>query len=178
MKSVRTILTAAVVAMMSMSAAAQSIDTDPIVKAMREELKYSMEQLSQKPVPAYHMTLRMNDMYSVEVSSNFGVPMTNENRSRIITPQVRVGSPEMDNFKYECQTPVQNTSGVQVPFTDNAIMAVRQGIWKETMSRYDAAVNAYNQALSKMMTNADNEDKAPCFSGSNHSAVYSIRGAT
>ena len=164
MKSIKTILAAAVMAVMSVAVMAQSIDTDPIVKAMREELKYSMDQLSQKQVPAYHMTLRMNDTYSIEISSNFGVPMTSEDRSRIITPQVRVGSPEMDNFKYECQTPVQNQSGVQVPFTDNAIMAVRQGIWKETMSRYDAAVNAYNQALSQKMTNADNEDKAPCFS--------------
>lgn len=141
---------------------------DPMIGAMREELHYNMEQLKSKPVPAYFLSLRMNDNYSAQVSSNFGVSITGEGRSRIITPQIRVGSPEMDNFKFENQTRSRNSygnmSGVNVPYTDNAIMAVRQGIWSETMKRYDVAVTNYNNALSQMKTNADNEDKAPCFS--------------
>ncbi len=150
---------------------AQTLDTDPLVGAMREELNYNMEQLKAKPVPAYFMSLRMNDTYNASVSSNFGISMTDESRSRSITPQIRVGSPELDNFKFECQTGTANQYGgtssgqaVNVPYTDNAIMAVRQGIWSETMKRYTASVNALSAAASKMMTNADNEDKSPCFS--------------
>ena len=151
------------------SSFAQSIDTDPLVKAMREELNYNLEQLKQKPVPAYHMSLRLNDTYHAEVSSNFGVSIINEGRERMITPQVRVGSPEVDNFKFESQSRNRNSyggssEGVRVPYTDGAIMAVRQGIWTETMRRYGIAVNNYNDALSQMQTNADNEDKAPCYS--------------
>ena len=151
------------------SAFAQSIETDPLVQAMREELNYNLEQLKQKPVPAYFMSLRLNDKYSASVSSNFGISITNEERSRIITPQIRVGSPEVDNFKYQNQSRGGRNSysssgmGVRVPFTDGAIMAVRQGIWTETMNRYTQAVTNYNNALSQMKTNADNEDKAPCF---------------
>ncbi|MCQ2059141.1 MAG: TldD/PmbA family protein [Bacteroidaceae bacterium] len=146
----------------------QTIETDSLVIAMQQELKYSMDQLKEKPVPAYYMSLRLNDTYSATVSSNFGVSITQESRERILTPQVRVGSPEIDNFKYECQTKETsgNGNGMQgltVPYTDNAIMAIRQGIWSETMKRYKTAVNNYNAALSKMKTNADNEDKAPCF---------------
>ena len=148
---------------------AQSIETDPLVKAMREELNYNLEQLKQNPVPAYHMSIRLNDTYQAQVSSNFGISIVTEDRSRVLTPQVRVGSPEVDNFKFESQTRNRNsysssTQGVRVPFTDGAIMAVRQGIWSETMNRYSIAVNNYNDALSQMRTNADNEDKAPCFS--------------
>lgn len=92
---------------------------DPMIGAMREELHYNMEQLKSKPVPAYFLSLRMNDNYSAQVSSNFGVSITGEGRSRIITPQIRVGSPEMDNFKFENQTRSRNSygnmSGVNVP---------------------------------------------------------------
>lgn len=150
---------------------AQSLDTDPLVSAMREELKYNMDQLKEKPVPAYFMSLRMNDTYNASVSSNFGSSIIQENRHRAITPHIRVGSPELDNFKYESQTQATNQYGgtssmeaINVPYTDGAIMAVRQGIWSETMKRYSASVNSLNAASSKMMTNADNEDKAPCFS--------------
>ena len=130
---------------------AQSIETDPLVKAMREELNYNLEQLKQKPIPAYHMSIRLNDTYQVQVSSNFGISIVTEDRSRVLTPQVRVGSPEVDNFKFESQSRNRNsysssTQGVRVPFTDGAIMAVRQGIWSETMNRYSIAVNNYNDA--------------------------------
>ena len=148
---------------------AQTLETDPLIKAMREELNYNLDQLKQKPVPAYHMSIRLNDTYQAQVSSNFGISIITENRNRVLTPQVRVGSPEIDNFKFESQSRNRNsysssTQGVAVPFTDQAIMAVRQGIWRETMNRYSIAVNNYNDALSQMKTNADNEDKAPCFS--------------
>lgn len=148
-----------------LTAQSQTLSTDSIVTVLTQELKYSMEQLKNKPVPAYYMSLRMNDTYSATVSSNFGYSITNENRRRVITPQVRVGSPTVDNFKYQCQTTDANgnSEGVTVPYTDNALMAIRQGVWSETMKRYKTAVNNYNAALSKMMTNADNEDKAPCF---------------
>ncbi len=171
MKIARTFIVSILVCLsVSQAAKSQTIETDPLVSAMREELKFSMDQLKEKPVPAYFMSLRLNDSYTATVSSNFGVSITNEERVRNLTPQVRVGSPETDNFKYENQTQdasrgyrSSNMETVTVPFTDNAIMAVRQGIWSETMKRYGIAVNNYNAALSKMKTNADNEDKAPCF---------------
>ncbi len=161
-------ITAICLATALQGASAQTIETDPIVGAMREELKFNMDQLSGKPVPAYFMSLRMNDTYSATVSSNFGVSISNESHSRQISPQVRVGSPELDNFKYESQSRNGyyggNGMSQAIPFTDNAIMAVRQGIWNETMKRYDMALSNYNDAVSRMKTNADNEDKAPCFS--------------
>ena len=161
---------------LSSAVTAQTLDSDPLVSAMREELKFNMDQLKSKPVPAYFMSLRMNDTYNAQVSSNFGVSIINESRQRTVTPQVRVGSPELDNFKFESQSQSRNSynsmEGVTVPYTDNAVMAVRQGIWKETMKRYDIAVSNYNDALSQMKTNADNEDKAPCFSNAPVESYY------
>ena len=164
---------------LSLSALSQTAETDPLTSAMREELKLNLEQLKEKPVPAYFMSLRLNDTYNATVSSNFGVSITNESRSRSITPQVRVGSPDLDNFKFESQSAERrngyssgNAAPVSVPYTDNAIMAVRQGIWSATMSRYDIAVSNYNDAVSQMKTNADNEDKAPCFSNAPVETYY------
>lgn len=168
MRFFRNILIAVLSTAFFMSASAQTLETDPLVKAMQEELQFNMEQLMAKPVPAYFMSLRMNDLYSASITSNFGVESVFDYRQRTITPHIRVGSPEVDNFKYETQTRDMNSwnrmEGVAVPYTDNSIMAVRQGIWNKTMDQYNKAVSLYHATLSQMKTNADNEDKAPCFS--------------
>ena len=161
MKHSKTFLTLAGM-VLALAATAQTIESDPIISAMREELDYNMKELKLKPVPVYYMALRMNDLTSTAVISNFGVSSTQESHTRTITPHIRVGSPEMDNFKYENQ--MRANGAVAVPFEGNAIMGVRQAIWRETMNRYDAAVTNYHSALSQKLTNADNEDKAPCFS--------------
>ncbi len=142
------------------SALAQSVDSDPLVKAIKEELKYNMDQLKNEPVPPYFMAFRVNDDFSVVVQSLFGESTTTENRTKQLTPQVRIGSLELDNYKYQNQS----RAGIwTIPFNDESLMAVRQGIWQKTLQSYKNAKANYDAALSKMQTNADNEDKAPCF---------------
>ena len=168
MRFFRKLLTVVFATAFFVSAPAQTPETDPVVKAMQEELQFNMEQLKAKPVPAYFMSLRMNDNYTARVYSDFGVSGTYENRNRSITPMVRVGSEETDNFKFNSQQrnslDFQRFNGITVPYTDNAIMAIRQAIWDETMARYSAALTNYSNALSTMQTTSGNEDKAPCFS--------------
>lgn len=163
MRSAKTLFSAICLTVLSLSALAQSIETDPVIGAMREELEYNMKQLKEKPVPAYFMSLRINDLYEATIASDFGVSVvSNESRSRSLTPHVRVGSAEIDNFKYESQS--SYTGSVNVPYSGDVLNGIRQGIWRETMNRYDIAVSNYEAARSQMFTNADNEDKAPCFS--------------
>lgn len=141
------------------SASAQSVD--PLVNAMKEELAYNMEQLKNEPVPPYFMALRANDDFRVVVQSILGESTFSEARTKQLTPQVRIGSLELDNYKYQNQS----SSGTwTIPFKDESLMAVRQGIWQKTMQAYKNAKANYDAAVSKMNTNADNEDKAPCFS--------------
>lgn len=144
----------------------QAIARDSIVRTMQEEIKASMEQLAAKEVPAYYMSLRLNDKHQIAIKSEYGVASTINERTCNLTPQVRVGSPETDNFKYESQSWNETHYDIDsypVPYSGNTIAALKQGIWQKTMERYDIALGNYDSAISKMKTNADNEDKAPCF---------------
>lgn len=151
---------------MAVAVFAQDVNTDPIVKVLKEELTFSKEQLSKQKYPAYFMSLRMEDAWKTVVSSSVGVSSVDENHSCFIVPQVRIGSKELDNFKYKLQgtqTHSRDAQGVYVPVEANALDAYREAIWNETMSRYKIAVSNYEEACSKMKTDVDNEDKSPCF---------------
>lgn len=152
----------------------QSVDSDPLVRTMREEINYSMDQFRQMSAPVYFLSLRLNDVFESYVSSSFGVSLSNESRQRLLTPQVRFGTPELDNFKFENQSGQRNYYGpIVVPLAEDVSpLAVRQAVWQGFMNKYSAAQSMYGAALSKMGTNADNEDKSPCFSVSPVETYY------
>lgn len=164
----RYVLIASLAVFHILTSAAQTLDTDPMVKALKQELQHSFPQLQQQPVPAYFMSLRMADEYKVSIKSAFGAATTSEQHQRYITPQVRLGSMEFDNFKYVNQGTLnpkgRNTQGVCVPVDGKPLAAVHDAIWQETLQRYNIALKNYSEARSKAMTSAENEDKAPCFS--------------
>ena len=77
---------------------------DRLLQLMKRELAYSMEQLKKQESVPYYMNLRAMDDRTITVVSSFGaVTTSNENRMRTLVPQVRLGSPDLDNFKYNMQ---------------------------------------------------------------------------
>ena len=144
---------------------------DRLLRLMKQELKYSMEQLKKQENVPYYMNMRAMDDYTINVVSSFGaVTSSSENRTRMLVPQVRLGSPELDNFKYNLQGANvgpngQGARGVFLPLDDNATEGIREAIWRETLKRYEFARNQYEQAKTRATVSVADEDKAPCFSG-------------
>lgn len=62
-----------------------------------------MESLSKQKTAPYFMSLRLQDSKIVVVQSNLGVASADSSRQRMVTPQIRLGSYELDNFKYKNQ---------------------------------------------------------------------------
>ena len=137
---------------------------------MKQELKYSMEELKKQENIPYYMNMRAMDDYTITVVSSFGAVTTaNANRTRTLVPQIRLGSPELDNFKYNMQggfagPNAQGAQGVILPLDDNASDAIREAIWRETLQRYEYARTMYDQAKTRATVSVEDEDKAPCFS--------------
>ncbi len=137
---------------------------------MKQELKYSMEELKKQESIPYYMNMRAMDDYTITVVSSFGAVTTaNANRTRTLVPQIRLGSPELDNFKYNMQggfagPNAQGAQGVILPLDDNASDAIREAIWRETLQRYEYARTMYDQAKTRATVSVEDEDKAPCFS--------------
>lgn len=144
-------------------------NADKILSLLKQELNYNYGQLSKQTVKPYFMSYRLEDRRAVVISSSMGVTKSdNEDRQCTITPQVRIGDAQLDNFKYNTQglavARSRQVPAVTVPFEGNITEGVKANIWSATLQRYDYALGAYQQAKSKAATSAADEDKAPCFS--------------
>ena len=155
---------------------AQTEQSDSILRTLKEELNYSMAQLKQKPVPAYFMSLRMQDSQTLTINSDLGAASVNDNHSRFIVPNIRIGSKELDNYKFENQGIEQaNNRGAQgdgVAISGGPLRQYRDEIWYASMNRYRTAVKRYEEAVAKSRTDAEFEDKSPCFSDAPVESYY------
>ena len=143
---------------------------DRLLQVLKQELEYNLQELKKQDRAPYYMNLRVMDDYSVSVTSSFGaVANTSENRTRMLVPQIRLGSPELDNFKYNDQgvpsgALAKGAQGVLLPLDDSATDAIREAIWREILKRYEFAQVMHDQAKTKASVSVEDEDKAPCFS--------------
>ena len=137
-----------------------------------------MVQLKQKPVPAYFMSLRMQDSQTLAITSAFGSSVVNDDHSRFIVPNIRIGSKELDNYKFENQgiddPNNRGASGDAVCLSGGPLRQYRDEIWNSAMNRYKTAVRRYEEATAKSRTDAEFEDKAPCFSDAPVESYYEV----
>ena len=143
-------------------ATAQTASNDTLLNVLREELAADFAELQQQDVKPYFMSFRVLESYTTSIAATFGYLGTSaQAHERIFAPQIRVGSPELDNFKFNPQSSVGST---QIPLTDASPDAFRTTIWEHMLNAYDRVANEYRNVQNRLRTQADNEDKAPCFS--------------
>lgn len=153
------------------SPVAMAQEQDKLLQLLKSELTYSMNELKKQAQAPYYMNLRAMDDYTVNVTSSFGtIASSRETRMRTLVPQVRLGSLELDNFKYNSQGVAQdprrgNVSGVFLPLDDETAEGIREAIWRETLKRYKFAQQQLEASKTKATVSVEDEDKAPCFSG-------------
>ena len=132
---------------MVIAVSAQGNKGDSLLTTLKNELKYNMEALQKQKKAPYFMSLRLQDSKTIMVESNLGNATTMSQRQRMVTPQIRLGSYELDNFKYQNQGSgafgqnSRNGKGALIPVSGQVIPAMRQAIWKEVLRRYDIALN-------------------------------------
>ena len=141
---------------------ATTAENDTLLRVLREELAADFAELQQQDVKPYFMSFRVQETHRAIIASTFGfLANSNQERVRLFTPQIRVGSAELDNFKFNPQSSV---GSVQLPLTDASPDAFRATIWSHMLNAYDRVANEYRSVQNRLRTQADNEDKAPCFS--------------
>ena len=144
------------------TAAVKTAETDTLLRVLREELAADFQELQKQDVKPYFMSFRVQERWDVRIAGTFGFLGTSyQDHTRSFTPQVRVGTPELDNFKFNNQS--RSGSG-PLPLTDASTDALRVAIWTQMLTAYDRATSAYRDAQNRLRSLADNEDKAPCFS--------------
>ena len=150
---------------------------DKFTDFLRKELHAQMDELKKQEFPPYYMNYRVVDEQYARVVTSFGVLTAKENnRERTLVPQIRIGSPEFDNFKIkQMGTSISRFHGPSyavLPTDEDGENATRQAIWHEVNNRYKFAIDAYQTARAETTINVAEEDKAPCFSGAPAEKYY------
>ncbi len=120
------------------SAAEAAADSDPVLKAMQEELERSKAQLKMENVPApFYIEYRVVDSDDYQLQAEFGATES-ERRGhfRFARVVVRVGDYHLDSF-YESGT----GEATSMPLDDDPL-ALRHALWLATDSAYKSASEA------------------------------------
>jgi len=142
---------------------------DKMLDLMKGELKSQMTTLQKGEYPPYYMNYRVLDSYSRVIRSSMGATNTiEEDKQVMFVPQIRIGSPEFDNF-HESQNGVMINRFVGPPTIllpkdlQNGLESFKQIIKEEVNSRYRFAVNSLDRAKAKKGVQVENIDKSPDF---------------
>ncbi len=142
---------------------------DKMLDLLKGELKSQMTILQKGEYPPYYMNYRVIDNYTRTIRSAMGATVsTDEERQIIFVPQIRIGSPEFDNF-HESQNGVaiNRFSGaptILLPADlQSGTESLREVMREEVNTRYRFAVTSYERANAKKGVQIENEDQSPDF---------------
>ena len=149
----------------------EEMKRDVVLRALVDELErgkvgLKLEDL-QRP---YFIEYALTDTASASVTAKLGaVTSSNENRSRRLRSDIRVGSYEQDNTNFQGDSGGFSrgrrggrSRGASIPI-ENDYTAIRQGIWWATDRAYKSVIEDYERKLAFMQTKVI-EDKPNDFS--------------
>lgn len=140
--------------------------TAPLLDILREELDRNFAVLKVKGEPAaYYLAYAVTEDESEALTATFGALQgTARNHSRFLDVTLRLGSPQMDNYRRIRGERVQFTSGIPLP-VDNNPNAIQRRLWSETDRVYRLASQRLIRIRSNEQTKLAAEDPSPDFSG-------------
>jgi TldD protein len=127
--------------------AAQSAQAapSPILGALQQELDREMAVIGKADPPAYFLSYTVTDSQRSEVTGSNGALLSSQDqRSRWLEGQVRVGSYQLDNtHRVGNDGPgFPGSFGEPVPVDDDPAV-LKRAMWRETESQYRAAAEAF-----------------------------------
>ncbi len=142
---------------------------DKMLDFLKGELKEQMTQLQKAEYPPYYMNYRVIMNHSRIIRSSMGASLNfEEDKQTLFIPQVRIGSPEFDNF-HESQngTPTSMFAGPPKIFLPEDLQkgnnSLKEIIREEVNARYRFAITTYERAKANKGVKVENEDKSPDF---------------
>ena len=142
---------------------------DKMMDLLKSEIKGQMTTLQKGEYPPYYMNYRVVDNYTRTIRSAMGATNTVEEEKQLIfLPQIRIGTPEFDNFR-EAQNGTP-TSRFMAPPTillpkdlQNGLDALKEIMKEEVNNRYKFALISLDRAKASKGVQVENADKSPDF---------------
>ena len=139
-----------------------SDDGDVVLRALTDELKRSMTLRLEDLDQPYFIQYGVEDTSVYRISATYGALLqTDENHSRELQAQVRVGNYTLDNSNFSGRGRRELGGNTELPLDDD-YLALRHAIWLATDSRYKSAVETLTQKRAYMRDRTI-EDRPPDF---------------
>lgn len=154
-------------------AAADDLANDPVLRALRDELKRSRELKLQGVEAPYFIEYALDDVESFVTSAQMGATLrTNTNHSRVPRIQVRVGDPSFDNTNYVFTDffGAGRLGGMRLPL-DNDYALLRHRYWLGTDRVYKGSVEAIARKRAALR-NITQQEKLNDFAKAEPAKIY------
>ena len=142
--------------------AAATAASDPVLRAMQNEIARATAELGKTEQPPYYLSYTVYDQDFVVLVGAYGSLLTNSApQRRFADVNMRVGAPELDNTHGQSR-PSGVTSG-SLPLGSDGD-AIARVLWELTDREYKRAVPSLLNVRTNTAVRAEEEDKSPDFS--------------
>lgn len=141
---------------------------DHLLTILKSELQRETDQfkVSGESTP-YFISYRVDDVYQSSASASFGslYQKMTETHAKTLTPMVRIGSYQMDNYREIAQKGMASFWGTwRLPLDDEQGDATRMVLWKATRNAWDNGIQNLANVKSNAQVRVEKEDKSDDYS--------------
>lgn len=154
--------------------AQKEAENDAFLQLLRQEMQQQFDSLQKTDHPSYYMAYRVNETTEHLMTANFGhIYANNSSKTAFLTIEIRVGSPETDNYHYFNK---RNSYLKQIPLPiEENDSLVRKIIRTETQKALQEAIlqNVENQLKATTLDPNDNQENL-IFLGYDRDGYYDL----
>ncbi|MDR1783092.1 MAG: hypothetical protein LBR13_02355 [Dysgonamonadaceae bacterium] len=144
---------------------------DSAIKTLKAELDRNFAILKTQPVPAYYISVRLDEAYNIGCTARLGrlqTGMQAESPVHGLSTFMRVGDNNLDNthqIRTDGSGSYRNVQlGAEYVPIDNNPRSLRNALWMQLDELYKQNVQIYEQIKANIAVKVEQEDKSPDFS--------------
>jgi hypothetical protein len=163
----RAALTAVGLSVVAVLVFAQSVDDDPILRAMRDEIDRSrqLRVVGGSDDAPYYISYTLSDIDSYHINASMGSPITvNHSRARVPNVEVRVGSYDFDNTGHIYSGFYSGSRLDGAWPLDDSYQVLREAFWLATDRAYKTALESMARKRAALNSSNSPTEKFPDFS--------------
>lgn len=141
---------------------AQTYSSDKLVNLLRNEAQFYLDKLKDREEPAYFISFRVVDEKQTFLSSEFGLSSSRTLHKRSLTPHVRVGNRQTDNYSKDYVF-YNFSHSFDLPLDSDNEYAIKEAIWTGMKKQYKEGKEAYQKYMTSRKTNKSDLDTIPSF---------------
>lgn len=141
---------------------AQAYSGDKLVNILRNEAQFYLDKLKDRDEPAYFISFRVVDEKQTFLSSEFGLSSSRTLHKRSLTPHVRVGNRQTDNYSKDYVF-YNFSRSFDLPLDSDNEYAIKEAIWTGMKKQYKEGKEAYQKYMTSRKTNKSDLDTIPSF---------------